>query len=566
MNVLVGPNNAGKSTILAAFRILESAMRRATSRRAEPIHGPAGATFGHTVDVSASSVAEENFFHDYDFDEPAHVRFRLSNGNSLTLHFPEREVCHLIPDAQGQPCLTPSAFRKQFRCPIGFVPILGPVEHRERLYERDAARLALSSYSAARNFRNIWYHYPERFDEFRTLVRRTWPGMDVERPEVERSYERARLMMWCPEERKPREIFWTGFGFQVWCQMLTHLIQSQNKSIFLIDEPDIYLHADLQRQLLGILRDLGPDILIATHSTEIVTEAETEHIVLVDKRRRRASRIRHPGQLEDVFQALGSGLNPVLTQLAKTRRVLFVEGLDFRLLARFARKLGFERVATRADFAVVPVEGFNPERIRSLKSGMEATLGTPIHAAAVLDRDYRTSAECEDAVKECKKFCDLAVVHESKEIENFLLVPEAIDRAAAAKLADRAKRGHDTLASAPVAAEALQKFADGCRHSVLARLLSSHERFERSQGSTAQKETLAQDALSDFDRRWLDLTERMRMIPGKEALSAVNVALHDALGTSVTPVAVVEAMRAAEVPAEVAALMESIDRFARGAE
>ena len=30
-NILVGPNNAGKSTILAAFRILASAMRKATS-------------------------------------------------------------------------------------------------------------------------------------------------------------------------------------------------------------------------------------------------------------------------------------------------------------------------------------------------------------------------------------------------------------------------------------------------------------------------------------------------------------------------------------------------------
>jgi predicted ATPase len=30
-NILVGPNNSGKSTILAAFRILAAAMRKATS-------------------------------------------------------------------------------------------------------------------------------------------------------------------------------------------------------------------------------------------------------------------------------------------------------------------------------------------------------------------------------------------------------------------------------------------------------------------------------------------------------------------------------------------------------
>ena len=86
--------------------------------------------------------------------------------------------------------------------------------------------------------------------------------------------------MFCPEERIPREIFWAGFGFQVWCQMLTHVIQSEGASLFLIDEPDIYLHADLQRQLLGLLQNLGPDILIATHSTEIITEAEPDDILL----------------------------------------------------------------------------------------------------------------------------------------------------------------------------------------------------------------------------------------------------------------------------------------------
>src|ERR1051325_11623857 len=41
-NILVGPNNAGKSTILTAFRILSAALRRAVSRRDEIIRGPAG--------------------------------------------------------------------------------------------------------------------------------------------------------------------------------------------------------------------------------------------------------------------------------------------------------------------------------------------------------------------------------------------------------------------------------------------------------------------------------------------------------------------------------------------
>src|SRR5205814_7105864 len=173
--------------------------------------------------------------------------------------------------------------------------------------------------------------------------------------EIDRSHPHPRLHMFCPEDRMPREICWSGFGFQVWCQMLTHLVKSKEKALFLIDEPDIYLHSELQRQLLGLLRNLGPDILIATHSTEIITEAETNDIVLIDKRRRSARRIQDPSRLGEIFEVLGSNLNPILTQLATTRRALFLEGKDFQILGRFARKLGSDAVANRRDFAVVPV-------------------------------------------------------------------------------------------------------------------------------------------------------------------------------------------------------------------
>jgi hypothetical protein len=105
--------------------------------------------------LSAVSVVEENIFYNYDDSEPASVRFRLSNKNELLLYFPERDTCYLIAQAQGGRVSTPSTFRSHFNCPIGFVPILGPVEHIENLYEKEAARLALFSYRAARNFRNI---------------------------------------------------------------------------------------------------------------------------------------------------------------------------------------------------------------------------------------------------------------------------------------------------------------------------------------------------------------------------------------------------------------------------
>ncbi len=538
-------------------------MRKATSRKAEAIRGPHGHVPGYAIDLSAVSVAEENIFYNYDDSAAATVTFTLSNQNQLTLYFPERNACYLIADAHGKQTATPTTFRSQFNCPIGFVPILGPVDHFEGLFEKEAARLALFNYRAARNFRNIWYHYPEKFDAFQSALRQTWPGMDIQRPEIDISHGKPRLHMFCPEDRIPREIFWAGFGFQVWCQMLTHLIQSSDAALFMIDEPDIYLHAELQRQLLGLLRNLGPDILIATHSTEIITEAELGDIVLINKHRRFARRIEHPSQLEEVFKILGSNLNPILTQLAKTRRAFFVEGKDFQILGKFANKLGFTAIGNRSEFAVVPVEGFAPDRIRSLKIGMETTLGAEVSAAAVLDKDYRSDLERLSISAACREFCNFVAIHRRKEIENFLLVPSAIDRAAERKLADRIKRTGVELKYRPEAARLLEDFAAKKRSYVTAQYLAFRRRFERTNSPNLHEATVNEAALNEFENCWKDAISRLEVIPGKEALSVLNQYLQQQYGVSVTPTAIIDAMRQEDIPEEMRQLIRDITAFAK---
>jgi energy-coupling factor transporter ATP-binding protein EcfA2 len=565
-NILVGPNNSGKSTILAAFRILAAAMRKAVTRRPETVRGPQGQTPGYIIDLRTISVAEENIFYNYDDSEAATIKFTLSNGNALLLYFPEQGSCYLIPDAQGRPILSPSNFKSQFNCPIGFVPILGPVEHNERSFDKEAARLALFNYTASRNFRNIWYHYPERFDEFRSALIQTWPGMDIERPRVtppERLGDKPLLHTFCPEERILREIFWAGFGFQVWCQMLTHLIQSHDRVLFLIDEPDIYLHSDLQRQLLGLLRNLGPDILIATHSTEIITEAETDDIILVNKRRRTGHRIRDPSELRDVFSALGSNLNPLLTQIAKTRRALFVEGDDFQILSRFARKLGLTHIANRRDFGVVPVKGFNPERIRSLKHGMEMTLDGQILGAALMDKDYRSDAERTSITSQCETCCNYVAIHTCKEIENFLLVPLAMDRAAARKVTDQARRTGVERTYSGDAAALLDNFANERKSYVSSQYVTARIRFERTNSPRLDQATVTEVALNELESCWNDRTSRLRVIPGKDALSMFNQYLQNEYGVSITSTAIIDAMRVDEIPNELRTLLEDSSGFAR---
>src|ERR1700753_777656 len=76
-NILVGPNNSGKSTVLGAFRVLAEGIRKANARNPVLVPGTEGETRGYSIDLQDIPVATENVFYDYDDSTPASVTFRL---------------------------------------------------------------------------------------------------------------------------------------------------------------------------------------------------------------------------------------------------------------------------------------------------------------------------------------------------------------------------------------------------------------------------------------------------------------------------------------------------------
>src|SRR5659263_554943 len=104
-NVLVGPNNSGKSTILDAFRILSEGIRIANSKSPEFIRTYNMNERGYLIGLEDLPIATENVFTDYNVEEPAVIDFRISNGNILRLSFPEVNKCCLVCETMGKPCL-----------------------------------------------------------------------------------------------------------------------------------------------------------------------------------------------------------------------------------------------------------------------------------------------------------------------------------------------------------------------------------------------------------------------------------------------------------------------------
>jgi len=53
MNVLVGANNCGKSTVVGAFRALLAALRRTRGRSPDIVQGPKGRAYGYWIPAVA---------------------------------------------------------------------------------------------------------------------------------------------------------------------------------------------------------------------------------------------------------------------------------------------------------------------------------------------------------------------------------------------------------------------------------------------------------------------------------------------------------------------------------
>jgi len=560
-NILVGANNAGKSTVIGAFRILAEGIKRAQSRGAEYNDAAEIRGWCYPVNLRDLPVSTENVFTNYDDTESAVIEFSVSNGNKLRLVFPEQDVCYMVCETQGKQVKTPSDFTRSYDVQVAFVPVLGPVEHDEQLNTKETARRALLTHRASRNFRNIWYHFPDGFEEFRALVRETWPGMDIQKPEIRRDADSAKLDMFCPEERVPRELYWAGFGFQVWCQMLTFISKAPAGSLLIIDEPDIYLHSDLQRQLVGLLRERSGDVLIATHSTEILCEAESGEIVVLNKKGSTAQRVKNPTQLQGLFGALGSNLNPTLTQLAKTKRALFVEGDDFTLLAAFARKLGHSAVANRTGFAVIPARGFNPSRVSDFSDGMEATLSVKIKRGVVFDRDYRSDAVVLALETELRAKSEFVRVHARKELENFLLVPTALERAVKARIeASKSRGGSPRELSRPMV-DILRQLSDEMKSEVFGQYNAAGVRAICDLDKGTDPATASAIVHRELEVRWSDLTQRLMLVPGKAMLARLNDFLQRECAVALTTSAIVSAMRSDEVPGEMVTLIAELRQF-----
>jgi predicted ATP-dependent endonuclease of OLD family len=386
--------------------------------------------------------------------------------------------------------------------------------------------------------------------------------MQVERPFVA-NHATQELMMFSNENRIPRELFWIGSGFQIWCQLLTHLMRARDSSLVVIDEPEVYLHADLQRKLIGLLRGFEADILVATHSTEIMGEADPSELVLIDKQNQSGERLKNVEKLQDALAKVGSVHNISLSRLARSRRIVFFEGdRDFKLVRLFARQLGFDGIASGLDIFPARSEGFGSwQKVSALSWGISRALDNELAIAAVYDRDYFPDAQIETVRHALDDGLRFSHIHLRKEIENYLLLPDVLDRAISSALLDISKRDGRTVPKVVPASSILLEITDNHRMEVFGQRTSREVDHRKSVEGRVDGTTLQTEAIISFEKTWSTLDGRLKVVPGKAVLAELRETLTARYGISLTDTKIIRAVRKPDVPPDFIEFLEKLEAF-----
>ncbi|PWT79779.1 MAG: ATP-dependent endonuclease, partial [Acidobacteria bacterium] len=343
------------------------------------------------LDINLQSI-----FYGYG-DPPARIRATFFSGEVVEVRIDENEIVGSCDRTAAKHSLASRLAR------VSISPQVAPVQREERLLTPDYVKSALSSSLAPSHFRNQLYIFPDFFKRFKEVASETWPGLRIRELRADGAAPKTILSLLVEDFHFPAEIAWMGHGLQMWLQTMWFLTRAADHETVILDEPDVYMHADLQRRLVRYIRAGHKQVVIATHSSEIMAEVTPENILVIDRSRSSSKFASSLPIVQKVLSGVGSIHNLQLSRLWNAHRFLMVEGDDIGLLKSLQNsllpksKIPIDTVPSRS----IGGWGGWPYAVGS-EMFLENAAGEGIVTYCILDSDYHTQQEVDERLQEAK--------------------------------------------------------------------------------------------------------------------------------------------------------------------
>lgn len=285
---------------------------------------------------------------------------------------------------------------------------------------------------------------PADWKELSEIVER-WFGVEIHEPQYD-SAKDVYISVEYKQRNNKYDIIAGGSGFHQTLTLLAFLY-GYHPTTILLDEPDAHLHVNLQREILDYFKrkslERKTQFLIATHAEEFVRGVDASQIVSLLSQA--------PVRVEStpaVLRAMSDVSNEEVVRLISSPYILYVEGeSDERILRAWANQCGSQSAMDKVCFK--SMGGGTKEQMKTRADEHFAALKQIIPGVTRLmlfDLDSSETAfhppSDNPTLAEWKR----------KNIENYLLVPDAWRRAALRLL--------DATETPLFAQPVLQKIAD----------------------------------------------------------------------------------------------------------
>lgn len=441
-SIAVGINNAGKSTIVEALRLVSIVVGRAKYINFFPVPSWLDIPLRNRgVSPSLSNI-------DFDFrnscylygDSPAIITAIFENGQEINIYVnAEREsIFSVITNSNGTVVKSKAQVNNAALPRVYTLPPIGPLSRKETILAPVYLRKSMWTNLAPLHFRNQLNLLYNHYRDFVRLSENSWKNLQIRSFEGVREKPGSDLSLLVRDGRFVAEVGWVGHGLQAWLQIMWFLSRIPTDSTVILDEPDLYLHADMQRKLIRLLKNRHTQVIVATHSIEIMSEVDPECILIVDKDRANSRFATSLPMVQKVIDNIGAVHNLQLSRLWFARRCLLIEGDDIKFLKIFQDKLFPDSTEPFDALPVIAIEGWGGwKNAVGVSMGLKNAGDQEIKTYCILDSDYHTPEEIAGVKREARKHSLKIHIWKKKEIENYLIASSAIQRLIDGKLSKR---------------------------------------------------------------------------------------------------------------------------------
>jgi energy-coupling factor transporter ATP-binding protein EcfA2 len=551
--LIVGRNNAGKSSLVEALRLLSLITRRFRT----VVYHPAPSwgniprrEYGIRPSLTGLEINFSTLFHRYG-EPPALIEATFDNQTGIRIYIGGQDKIHaVVLNANGSIIKDKSAAMRLDLPTVEILPQIGPLEENETVLSSDYVRSAVSSHLASKHFRNQLRVFSEQVPRFRMMVEETWPGLRILDLDSGRGYPNDSISLTVRDEDFAAEVAAMGHGLQMWVQTIWFLARVDADACVILDEPDVYMHPDLQRRLIRYLKRSHQQVVVATHSIEMMSEVTPDEILIVDRRRKNSRFATGAPVVQRLVEHVGSVHNIQLARLWNARKCLLVEGDDVSLLSIVHRLLFPEREPLET-IPNLPVGGWGGWAYAIGSSLLlKNSGGETIAIYCILDSDYHSREAIQKRYDEAHNKGVRLHIWSHKELENYFLLPDPIVRAIRRRMPARtAEPPAEEIGTA--LDEICEKLKDDVFDAISAEILGENRALGSGGANKRAREILVE--------RWQSRERRLAAVSGKQAFSRLSEWSQRQFGVSLSAATIAREMHGSEVQEEMRTVIEAIE-------